>query len=223
MKSSYMHRSALALAATFALAACGPRDDANNAAGGSAVAGGDVAATTPAPGMTGDSAAMGAGAGASAGAVGAAGAMSAANIMSVVGVANANEIGSSKIAQEKATNGDVKSFANDMVKEHQAMQQDADQLATQLNVTPQPADRAQQMKNMGEEMINSLQSTAKGAAFDRAYMQGQVQAHQATLDELTALQNAASEEQVRTLITNAIPKVRQHLERAQRIQGQLGS
>jgi putative membrane protein len=158
-----------------------------------------------------------------AGAAGAAGAMSAANIMSVVGVANANEIGSSKIAQNKATNAEVKSFANDMVKEHQAMQQDADKLATQLNVTPQPADRAQEMKRMGDEMGQQLESTAKGAAFDRAYMQGQVQAHQATLDELTALQSAASEEQVRTLITNAIPKVRQHLERAQRIQGQLGS
>ena len=115
------------------------------------------------------------------------------------------------------------SFANDMVKDHQAMQKDADQLAKKLDVTPQPADRAQELKSSGDQLVSKLKSTAKGAEFDRAYMDGQVQAHQATVQELESLQGAVTDTQVKTLISNAIPKVRAHLERAQRIQQGLGS
>ena len=61
------------------------------------------------------------------------------------------------------------------------------------------------------------------AAFDRAYMTGQVQAHQQTLTELQSYQGMVQTPALRAMIEKAIPAVQQHLERAQRIQGQLGS
>jgi putative membrane protein len=150
------------------------------------------------------------------------GAMSEPNVMSLVGMSNATEIQTSDIAQTKATNAQVKAFARDMIREHQAMQKQADQLATRLNVTPQPPAQAQQKQQMLDQMVQQLNSTAKGAEFDRAYMDGQVQAHQQTLTELQGLQNSVQNAELRTLIQQAIPKVEQHLQRAQTLQSNVG-
>jgi putative membrane protein len=207
--------SALALTAALALAACGG-GDANQSAAGDSAAAGTVAA---APGAT-DSAAGATGTGGAM--AGDMGAMSEPNVMSLVGMSNATEIQTSDIAQTKATNAQVKAFARDMIREHQAMQKQADQLATRLNVTPQPPAQAQQKQQMLDQMVQQLNSTAKGAEFDRAYMDGQVQAHQQTLTELQGLQNSVQNAELRTLIQQAIPKVEQHLQRAQTLQSNVG-
>jgi len=218
--SSYMRLGALALGAAVTLGACAKRDNANT----------DTAAATagaPAGATTSDTA-MGAagttGAANTTGAAAAAGNMSDANIMSVISMSNANEIGTSKLAQTKATNADVKSFANDMVKDHTAMQGDADRLAKQLNITPEPPTGVgDDMKNMAMAMSDSLKAATKGSTFDSQYINGQVHAHQMTLDQLQQFQASTQNAQLKDLITKAIPKVQQHLDRAKQLQSSVGT
>jgi len=219
--SSYMRLGALALGATVALGACAKRD---NAGAGDTTAM-TTSTATPATGTMSDTGSMAAGAnsGAMAGSSNMAN-MSDANIMSVISMSNSNEIGTSKLAQDKATSGDVKSYARDMIKDHTAMQGDADKLAQQLKVTPEaPAGLGDQMKNMAMAMSDSLKAAPKGSTFDVQYMNGQVQAHQMTLTNLQQFQTSTQNAQLKDLITKAIPKVQQHLDRAKQIQTALGT
>ena len=75
---------------------------------------------------------------------------------------------------------------------------------------------------MGNQMTQQLSTAAKGEAFDRQYVDGQVQAHQQTLTELQAMQNTANAD-VKALIQKAIPKVQAHLDEATRLQGSLSN
>lgn len=173
--------------------------------------GGD-AADTDTTAMMDTTTAMGAGAGMTAGAP----AWTNEQIMSQVSAANGIEIATSELAREKATAEPVRAFAVDMVNEHQRLQGEADQLATTLNVVPQPP-----VPDTLTERLNTvrtqLQNEAAGAGFDRMYMEMQVQAHESTLNMLNAAATATQTAEVRTLLQNAIPVVQQHLDRARTI------
>jgi len=217
MQGFKRYGSVLALGAVCALGACGKSDAAADSAAAPATA---MTPDSSATGMTGtpaDSANAANAAGAPAG-----GAMSAANIAAMIGLTNGTEIQAAKVAQDKATNGDVKSFAKQMITEHQAMQKSLDSLTAAMNVTPQPPGTADQKKQAGEQMIATLNSTAKGAAFDKAYIDGQVQAHQQALNDLQGFSASAPDAQLKSLIDAAIPKVQAHLDKAQQLQSKLG-
>jgi putative membrane protein len=211
MQKLTRYYSTVALGAALALAgACSKNQDTastDSASADSAAAATNTAAT-PA-----DSTAM-----AAPGAPGAPGAMTAPNALAMIGLSNAAEIGTSQVAQEKATRADVRDFAKMMVTDHQAMQKEADELATKANLTPTPPPQADQKRAAGDQMVQQLNSTAKGAEFDKAYVDGQVQAHQQTLTELQSMQSTVDNADVRALIEKAIPKVQDHLARAQKLQ-----
>jgi putative membrane protein len=210
MQGFKRYGSVLALGAVCALGACGKADNAADSAAAPATA------TTPDSG-----AAMTATPADSAGAP-ATGAMSSANVASLIGLTNAGEIGAAKVAQDKATNADVKAFAKQMIAEHQAMQKSLDSLTAAINVTPQPPAAADQKKQASDQMLATLESTAKGAAFDKAYIDGQVQAHQQALNDLQGFSANAPDPQLKSLIDAAIPKVQAHLDKAQQLQSKLG-
>jgi putative membrane protein len=149
------------------------------------------------------------------------GAMTAPNALAMIGLSNGAEVQASQIAEEKATNKDVHAFAHMMVADHQAMQKEADELATKANLTPQPPAQADQKRAAADQMVQQLNSTAKGAEFDRAYVDGQVSAHQQTLAELQQLQTSVDNADVKALIEKAIPKVQAHLDQAQKLQAGL--
>ena len=202
----------LMLGSTVALAAC---------SGGGETAAGDSAAQSAA--MSGDTG-MAAGAAATAGTADSAamgGAVSDAGIMGTINTSNAAEITTSELARERGSNSQVKTFARDMITEHQKMQKESDMLAQKVNVTAQPPAMADQMQQMVVATTDSLKAL-NGAAFDQKYMAFQVQSHQMTLDNLRRFETAAQNAQLKAMITKAIPAVQGHLERAQKIQTALG-
>jgi putative membrane protein len=149
------------------------------------------------------------------------GAMTPPQMLGVLGASNAAEIATSQAVVDKATNADVKAYARDMIKMHQQMQGQADQLATKLNIQPSAPDPAVEKVANANDMANQL-GTMTGAELDRTYIDAQVRMHQRTLNQLQAMQNA-QDTQLQTLVKGAIPKVQDHLQRAQRIQQQLGN
>lgn len=145
-----------------------------------------------------------------------------AEILSAIGMINSSEIGAAKLAENKATSADVKSFARDMVKDHTSMQGDVDKLAKSAKITPKAPSAATQMKQESAAQMDSLKS-AKGATFDQQYIAAQVADHQKALDNLKSYQGSAQNADLKNLIQNAIPKVQQHLDRARDLQGKLGT
>jgi putative membrane protein len=126
--------------------------------------------------------------------------------------ANASEIAAGTMAQAQALDQSVKDYAQMMVTDHTAMNQqvaEAAGMADAATPAPDPAATA------------DLQGKS-GADFDRAYIDMMVADHQKVVAMVENASTNASTDAARTLATNALPKLREHLQRAQEIQAQLG-
>src|SRR5687767_15609432 len=83
-----------------------------------------------------------------------------------------------RLAQTKATNAEVKKFAERMIADHEGVNKQAIALATKLKVTPQDNDTSKSLKAGGDKNVATLK-TLSGAAFDKAYVDQEVAYHQA--------------------------------------------
>ena len=197
------------------------RNDANDSvastADSTAVASGAVT-TDSAAGMTGSN--MAAGTAGAAGAAGATAALADADIANVIHEVNAGEIAAGKIAQTKATNADVKAYAREMVTAHTALDKKGASITGATGASN--AAIRDSVVNANEAMASQLQSASSGAAFDKAYIDGQVMGHQNTLNFLQAAQNQAQNAELKSMITAAIPDVQKHLDRARELQSKVG-
>jgi len=126
----------------------------------------------------------------------------------------------SQIAQQKAQNPDLKRFATFEVQEQttvsevlHSMLEPATTSATGLAVQPGQTGAgsgtnapALQLDPQSREMIQRLQNTQPGEAFDRQYLQGQMEGHSALL-------------QVQTQYLQSNPQNREHLNVAKMARG----
>ena len=117
----------------------------------------------------------------------------------------------SRIAQQKAQNADLKRFATFEVQEqttlsevlHSMMEPAATSATGAASGTSAPA---MQMDAQSREMIQRFQNTQPGEAFDRQYLQGQMEGHSALL-------------QVQTQYLQSNPQNREHVNVAKLARG----
>jgi putative membrane protein len=149
--------------------------------------------------------------------------VTAPQIVAIVTAANDADIAAGKVASEKATNDQVKTFAKRMVTDHGASNQQVSALATQLRITPEPNPGSQQIRETADRSLASLR-TLSGAEFDRAYIANEVAFHQAVLDALTkTLIPSARNAELKALLAQTRVVVDSHLNLAKQIQGTLTS
>jgi putative membrane protein len=211
MRNSRAVRGTLAvgLVAVGALAGCNSSN--RNAGGGqSQAASADTSADTAGAGTT-----------SAAPAAAPQGGMTDANIVALLDAANKADSTGGALASKKATRADVKAFAKLMMSEHHALRVQGQQLAKQLGVEPKAPEHDPLAPYVASEM-KTLQSTPKGAEFDRIYIENEVSVHQAVLDLANQARVTTQTPQLRDLIQKAIPVIRKHLDQAQSIQKQLG-
>jgi putative membrane protein len=91
-----------------------------------------------------------------------------------------NEIAMSQLAEEKATNPDVKAFAHKMVTEHKQMTAGMKPFAEKWGMTPPSGPDADHQKEI--DKLNGL----SGADFDKRYMDDMVSDHATALDKFTS-------------------------------------
>jgi len=187
--------------AALALAACAKKD--NNAADTTA-----ASSTT-----TTDTSAMSAGAASST----TSGGWSDANIVAMLDEANAADSSAGAIAATKGTAAAVRDFARRMMRDHHQLRAQGAALAKKLNVTPSaPSDDP--VPGMAQEETNTLNSTAKGKDFDKAYIDAEVNAHKAVLDLATKAAAQTQTAELKNLIQKAAPVIQGHLDKAESIQ-----
>jgi putative membrane protein len=143
------------------------------------------------------------------------------NIVALLDEANMADSAAGAVALKKATNPDVKAFAKLMMAEHHALRVAGQELAKQLGVTPKPPERDPLAGYLRNEM-DALKKTAKGAEFDRTYIDHEVSIHQAVLDFANQARVITQTAELRALIEKAVPVVKKHLDQAQEIQKKLG-
>lgn len=143
------------------------------------------------------------------------------NIMAFLDEANASDSAAGSIAATKGTNPQVKAFGRDMVRDHHALRKEGQDLATKLNITPAPRP-GDTMPAEATSFQDSLSAMPKGAAWDKAYIDHEVAAHETVLSTAQAASGATQNADVKALITKAAPKVQEHLDKAKKIQSALG-
>ena len=109
-----------------------------------------------------------------------------------------------------------------MVGEHHALRQAGQQLAKKLSVTPQTPSGDQSEAQAKTEM-DSLSAMPKGKAWDKAYIDFEVNYHQAVLQTATKALGAAQNQELKDLITKAAPVIQKHLDMAKQIQAKQGA
>jgi putative membrane protein len=140
-----------------------------------------------------------------------------ANVMA----ANDAEIMAGKLAEAKATNKDVKSFAQHMVSEHTKNDEQVASVSQKIDVTPKPDDKVASMKEDAKQKIDAL-AQKSGAEFDKAYMDLQVAMHEQVLADINGkLLPTAQNKEMKTFLTKTKGHVEQHLAMAKKIQSTL--
>lgn len=192
----------LAAAAVLALtAACGDAADDAQASAAESPPAAETAAPAPAPAQS---------------------AVTDPQIAAIVVAANEVDIRAGELARERAENPEVKAFAERMVTDHTGVNKAASDLVGRLGVTPEPNATSQKLTQDGEQARAALQGQT-GAAFDRAYVDGEVAYHQAVLDAIDqTLIPGAQNAELKALLEQTRPAVAAHLEHARQLQGTLG-
>jgi len=151
----------------------------------------------------------------------AAGAPTDAQIAAIVLAANAVDSIAGELAQQKGTDADVKRFGQTMVADHGGVNKQAVALAGRLNLTPEENPTSRQLTQGGEQSRTQLGGLS-GAAFDRAYIDHEVEYHQTVLDAIdqTLIPNAQNAE-LKALLQQTRPAVAAHLEMAKNLQTRL--
>jgi putative membrane protein len=143
------------------------------------------------------------------------------DIAAIVTAANEGEIQQGQAASGRATNADVRAFAQMMVADHTSALNAARDTFNRAGINPSDNNISSTLRSSSQTTVTNL-NTYSGAAFDRAYMQTQVDLHSWLLNALdTALIPSAVTPELRTLLQTQRGSVAMHLERARAILGRL--
>jgi putative membrane protein len=142
-----------------------------------------------------------------------------AQIAAITDAANSAEVEQGRLAQSKAADPRVRSFAAMMVEHHGEARRDQQA----LSVAKQDSPDSERMSKDADTALSSLQQKT-GAEFDRAYIQLQCEEHRKVLQEIDQkLLPAAKDPSLRAYLQELKPKVQEHLAEAERLQKELGS
>ena len=143
-------------------------------------------------------------------------------IAGIVVTANQIDIDAGKLAKSHTKNKEVQGFANQMIKDHTAVNKQAVALAKKLGVKPEGSATQDGLKKGARENIANLKKL-KGAEFDKAYVEHEVAYHQAVLDAIDkTLIPSAKNPELKGLIEKVRPAIAAHLDHAKHLQGSLG-
>ena len=128
---------------------------------------------------------------------------------------NEAELAIGRLAQERATNAQVKEFAQTMVRDHEAAGRELRQIATQHNVEIDAGDMADDHRDLRERMMER-----QGMEFDREFMDWAVDKHEEAVDDVED-QVDSENPALRNWATKTLPTLRKHLDLARNIQQSL--
>jgi putative membrane protein len=127
------------------------------------------------------------------------------------------DVAAAKQALAKTSNKDVKAFAEDMVRDHEAVNKLALDLVKKLNVTPQDNDTSKTLSKNAAAKLDEL-GKLSGAAFDKAYVANEVAYHKAVDGALeTTLIPSASNAELKSLVQTGLKIFQGHEQHAEHV------
>ncbi|MEO8334830.1 MAG: DUF4142 domain-containing protein [bacterium] len=149
-------------------------------------------------------------------------AMTDANILATLDADNVADSTAGAMGVSKGTHADVKDFGRMMMKDHHALREDGMALAKKDSITPMmPAMGADEAA--AKAVADSMMSMAKGADWDKFYIDHMVTGHEKVIRYAQDAANAAQNANLKGLIEKATPVVQKHLDKAKEIQTKLAA
>ena len=131
------------------------------------------------------------------------------------------DIAAAKQAVGKASNKDVKAFAEDMVRDHEAVNKQALDLVKKLKVTPEDNDTSKTLSKQASEKLAEL-AKLKGAEYDKAYVANEVAYHKAVNGALeTQLIPSANNAELKGLLQTGLKIFQGHQQHAEHVAAEL--
>jgi putative membrane protein len=131
------------------------------------------------------------------------------------------DIAAAKQALAKSQNAAVRSFAQEMVRDHAAVNDKALALVKKLNVTPQDNPTSAALSEQADEKLAEL-GKLNGQAFDRAYVKNEIAYHGAVNDALSkTLIPSADNAELKSLLETGLTLFQEHQKHAEHLAGQM--
>lgn len=149
--------------------------------------------------------------------------LSDAEIAHVAVTANAIDVETAQLALLQAQDAEVKAFAETMITDHTAVNEQAAALAGRLGVTPADNDVSQSLRDDAADARTKIDDLW-GASFDRSYIAREVSYHEAVLNALDDLLiPQADHAELKTLLQGVRPALAAHLAHARSLAAALAS
>ena len=144
-------------------------------------------------------------------------AISAADFAQKAGAGGAAEVAMGKLGAQKATNAEVKAFAQKMVTDHTKANKEL-MAAAKAKGVEVPTEPDMIHKGMAEK----FEHQSADADFNHDFMQQMVRDHEATVELFqTAANDTTLDPEFRALAKKTLPTLEQHLKDAQRLEAKL--
>lgn len=158
------------------------------------------------------------------------------NILNKIHTSNMTEIDLAQLALSKSNNDKVDEYANMLIKHHKAADEKVQNLAKEKgfvlvhpvsvdsaakDAVTTPNSPAPQLKDSEKQEITKLR-TLSGEQFDREYMLTMVKGHNKLLTTLDTAEGQLKDDQVKDLVDDLQPTVRDHADRANKLAKELG-
>jgi putative membrane protein len=140
-----------------------------------------------------------------------------AQIAHIAYTAGQLDVDAGKQALAKSQNKAIRSFAQTMVRDHAAVNDQALALVKKLHVTPQDNATSEALTKQAREKAREL-SKLRGDAFDRAYIQNEVAFHRTVNGALKAtLIPSAHNAELKSLLETGLTLFQEHQKHAEQI------
>ncbi|MGY3695116.1 putative membrane protein [Bradyrhizobium sp. USDA 3240] len=127
------------------------------------------------------------------------------------------DINAAKQAESKASNKDVKAFAKDMARDHEAVNKQALDLVKKLKVTPEDNDTSKALSKQAADKLAEL-GKLKSTAYDKAYIDNEVAYHKTVNTALeTQLIPSASNPELKSLLQTGLKIFQGHEQHAEHV------
>jgi putative membrane protein len=131
------------------------------------------------------------------------------------------DVEAAKLALTKSKNKEVVAFAQDMVRDHEAVNQKALALVAKLKVTPEDNDTSKGLAKQAETERAAL-AKLDGGAFDKAYVANEVAYHKTVNGALeSTLIPGSSNEELKALLSTGLKIFKGHEQHAEQLAGTL--
>jgi len=139
-------------------------------------------------------------------------------ILGFADAASRAEVTEASLAERRATSSQVRSFAHDLVKEHKAMLQEARTFGAKNDITPDTVHAAvTERMTEARDQLKELEQMKSGKAWDRQFVQNQLEDHKKVLEVLQDAEKSTTNEDLKHLLLKASGHMQSTIARAQRL------